>query len=267
MFLLKLLGIYVLAYCIGSIPFSQIIASLAQPGTNLRKVGSANSGATNVFITVGPVPGIIALLLDMSKGLVALFIVKSIMQWNFNTDLWWLLSVTLFVVLGHDYSLFLGFKGGKGLAILESYLIFFGPVWAIMVHLPQGIVLFQKNMQRGIAVANIMVLLMFPVMGCFWFIENYMKVNWLTWNFTHMLGEPIQQTLPLTVFSFIWMLMFFIQRVLDNPGVKDDINKGISAWRAIMLRGLFEVFPRESDYRHPDEIMPMGEDVLIRKKR
>ncbi|MBN2781012.1 MAG: glycerol-3-phosphate acyltransferase [Candidatus Marinimicrobia bacterium] len=263
---LKLSGVFILAYLMGSIPFSQLIASAFKPGTDLRKVGSANSGATNVFVTVGPLPGIIALVLDMGKGLLTVLLIRHIMNWSFGSDIWRILTAASFVILGHDYSLFLGFRGGKGLAILESYLLFFGPVWTVFVHLPQAQLLFRKDAQHGLAIANLLVLLMFPVMGVLWYLEGFMVSSWLSWDFTRLTADPVTDKSVLSVFALVWMLMFFVQRVLDNPGVGDDVRKGVSPLKAVMLRGLYEVFPSASDHRKPSKAMPMGEEVLRRKR-
>jgi hypothetical protein len=110
------------------------------------------------------------------------------------------------------------------------------------------------------------VLLMFPVMGLFWLLESVADCGWLGWNFTVLLGEPVRQQEALSVFSLIWMCMFFMQRVLDTPGIIDDIQKGVPFRRAFFLRGLFELFPLESDYRRPNKNLPMGEEALYRKK-
>lgn len=259
-------GIYVLSYLIGSIPFSQIVASLYKPGIKLREIGCENIGATNVFVNVGPSAGLLALFLDMSKGLAAVFAARVLMSWSFSTDLPQILSITLFVLLGHDYSIFMGFKGGKGLALLEGLLLFFGTVWAVLLHLPQTQFLFGRNRQRAMALANILVLLMFPAMSLLWFIESKFDCGILGWNFTWLIGEPVQQHGTLAVYALFWMLMFFMQRVLDTPGLKDDVKKGISFRRAFFLRGLFELFPWESDHRRPSEAMPMGEEALYDKK-
>ncbi|MDD3715927.1 MAG: glycerol-3-phosphate acyltransferase [Candidatus Marinimicrobia bacterium] len=256
----------VAAYLIGSIPFSQIIAALFRPGIRLRETGSENIGATNVFVNAGPLAGFIALLLDMGKGIFVLFLARAWMSWSFSEDLWQILSLSVFVILGHDYPVFTGFKGGKGLAAMEGFLLFFGTAWAVLVHLPQAQFLFHKDRRRAMALANVLVLLMFPLMSLLWHIESLTDIGWLGWDFTRLFGEPVLQHEALSVFSLIWMLMFFMQRVLDTPGLREDVKKGVSFPRAFFIRGLFELFPLESDYRRPDPRMPMGEEALFRKK-
>lgn len=260
-------GIYVLSYLIGSIPFSQIVASLFKPGIKLREIGCENIGATNVFVNVGPFAGLPALLLDMSKGLAAVFAARALMSWTFSADLPEILSVTIFVLLGHDYPVFTGFKGGKGLALLEGLLLFFGTVWAVLLHLPQAQFLFGLDRQRAMALANILVLLMFPAMSFLWFLESKFDCGLLEWDFTQLFGEPVRQQGVLAVYALVWMFMFFMQRVLDTPGLTDDVKKGIPFKKAFFLRGLFELFPGESDHRRPSESMPMGEEALYAKKK
>lgn len=259
-------GLVIVAYLIGSVPFSQIVAMLFKPGIRLREIGSENIGATNVFVNAGPFAGLIALFLDMGKGIFVLFLARAWMSWSFSDDLWQILSLSVFVILGHDYPVFTGFRGGKGLATMEGFLLFFGTVWAVFVHLPQAQFLFHKDRPYAMALANLLVLLMFPVMSLFWYIESTTDTGWLGWNFTLLLEEPALQHEALSVFSLIWMLMFFMQRVFDTPGLRDDVKKGVSFRRAFFIRGLFELFPLESDYRRPDPNMPMGEESLFRKK-
>lgn len=94
-----------LAYLIGAIPFSYLIA-LAR-GVDVRSVGSGNVGATNVARSAGRVYGALALLLDVGKGVSAVGL-----GWALGTPLW----LAGLAVIGHNWSVFLGFQGGKGVA-------------------------------------------------------------------------------------------------------------------------------------------------------
>lgn len=116
----------VISYLIGSINFS-IMLSKFIGGKDIRKSGSGNAGATNMLRTYGKKMGVITLLLDVAKGIAAIVIVNLMVQ-HYNSPLVnerffaeleraSLPYISgLFVVLGHNFPLYFGFKGGKGVA-------------------------------------------------------------------------------------------------------------------------------------------------------
>ncbi|MBI5699384.1 glycerol-3-phosphate 1-O-acyltransferase PlsY [Candidatus Saganbacteria bacterium] len=99
----------ILGYLSGSIPFGYLIAKAK--GIDIRKTGSGNIGATNIFRTLGPAVGILVFVLDFIKGLAptlaALFYLNDPLQ---------VILVGLAAILGHSFSIFLKGKGGKGAA-------------------------------------------------------------------------------------------------------------------------------------------------------
>ncbi|WP_369027213.1 glycerol-3-phosphate 1-O-acyltransferase PlsY [Qipengyuania sp. RANM35] len=97
-----------LGYAFGSIPFGLIIAKLGGKG-DIRSIGSGNIGATNVLRTGSKGLAAATLLLDLAKGLIPVLIAKQL----FWEDMGW---TALFAVLGHCFPVWLGFKGGKGVA-------------------------------------------------------------------------------------------------------------------------------------------------------
>ena len=105
------------AYLIGSIPFGLIFTRGS--GVDLRSTGSRNIGATNVLRSVGKVPAILTLLSDGLKGAIPVMICKYILSTS-NPEMsageLWISAVGLSAVLGHMFSVFLGFRGGKGVA-------------------------------------------------------------------------------------------------------------------------------------------------------
>jgi len=116
----KFILILLSAYLIGSIPFGYLAGKLIK-GIDLRQEGSNNVGATNVFRVVGILPGIAVLLLDISKGflsvhLINLFNLGGSMQVSPQTfDLLRILA-GLAAIAGHNWTIFLKFRGGKGVA-------------------------------------------------------------------------------------------------------------------------------------------------------
>lgn len=120
----RLLILSLLSYLIGSIPFAFIIVKIfAQK--NVLKEGSGNVGARNAYeITGKKWMGLMVFLLDFSKGIVTVFLGKNFLN---NGDIALALA-SIFVVLGHNFSIFLGFKGGRGLATAAGILLLFQPL-------------------------------------------------------------------------------------------------------------------------------------------
>jgi glycerol-3-phosphate acyltransferase PlsY len=124
-----------LAFLLGSIPFG--ILFTRNKGIDIRKTGSRNIGATNVLRSVGKIPAILTLLCDMLKGTLAVLICKSVISMSSSTpessvlieDMW--LGITgIAAVLGHMFSLFLSFKGGKGVATGFGVILVYSPAVA-----------------------------------------------------------------------------------------------------------------------------------------
>jgi acyl phosphate:glycerol-3-phosphate acyltransferase len=101
----------VIAYLLGSIPFGLILAKLFG-GTDVRKEGSGNIGATNVVRVAGPLAGILTLLLDAAKGAAAVLIAGRYT----NHSAMWMMIAGLAALVGHCFPIWLKFKGGKGVA-------------------------------------------------------------------------------------------------------------------------------------------------------
>lgn len=115
----------IFAYLFGSIPTGYILAKFK--GINIREVGSGNIGATNVTRALGKGAGALTLLGDALKGIIPVLIVRKFMSTNLqHPEL--LLSITgISAVLGHVYSVFLRFKGGKGVATALGVLLALTP--------------------------------------------------------------------------------------------------------------------------------------------
>jgi len=104
-------GIVIGAYVLGSIPFGLALARLFG-GTDVRKEGSGNIGATNVARVVGPLAGILTLLLDAGKGAAAVYAAERLT----NSSAIWMVAAGFAALIGHCFPLWLDFKGGKGVA-------------------------------------------------------------------------------------------------------------------------------------------------------
>lgn len=103
------------AYLIGSIS-SSILISRAK-GADIRTKGSGNAGATNMLRSYGKGMGVLTLVLDALKGVIAVFAAKGIISAMNGAEIMSLPYIcAVAVVLGHDFPIFFGFKGGKGVA-------------------------------------------------------------------------------------------------------------------------------------------------------
>jgi glycerol-3-phosphate acyltransferase PlsY len=132
------IGIFIalFGYLLGSIPTGLLLTKLFSK-IDPRKIGSKNIGAANIFRTAGKSLGIATLIGDLLKGAIPVFLA---IQWG-ESDLWIAIS-GLTPFLGHVFPIFLGFKGGKGvatalgvylvispIAVFIEFLIFAGIVW------------------------------------------------------------------------------------------------------------------------------------------
>ena len=100
-----------IAYFLGSIPFGYLIVKLTH-GADVRSSGSGNIGATNVGRVAGKAAGILTLALDAAKGYIAVWLAARMAHGNIR----WMMAAALAVVLGHMFSCWLDFRGGKGVA-------------------------------------------------------------------------------------------------------------------------------------------------------
>ncbi len=115
--ILLVLGI---CYLLGAIPFGYIIAKIWN--IDIRRCGSGNIGATNVLRTLGPVPGFAVFFLDILKGILAIFLINLVTH-----KAEFIILAGLLAILGHSFSVFLKFKGGRGVATGMGVLLGIAP--------------------------------------------------------------------------------------------------------------------------------------------
>ncbi len=116
----------IIGYLFGSIPNAVIIAKIKK--VDIRNIGSGNPGAGNVAREIGKFWGILVFILDALKAVIPMFIADKL----FHLSLFWTGITGLFAVIGHCYSLFLHFKGGKGAASSGGVLIYLFPKFSII---------------------------------------------------------------------------------------------------------------------------------------
>ena len=129
------LGVVLAAYLLGSFPTGYLLGKYLK-GIDIREHGSGSTGATNVLRTIGKTAGLTVLLTDISKGAIAVALVRFL--YNYNPDLlpetWkpWLIIVTaLTAILGHSKSVWLGFTGGKSVATGIGVVLLVNPWLAL----------------------------------------------------------------------------------------------------------------------------------------
>lgn len=123
-FLVVIIG----AYLLGSIPFSHIFPKLK--GKDVRSGGTKNVGATNALVVAGPLFGLLALIGDIAKGYFSVYFARQYLMGD-SYMMWGLMLAGVFAVIGHDFSIFLKFKGGKGVATTGGVLLAFDPFFGI----------------------------------------------------------------------------------------------------------------------------------------
>ncbi|GIW28628.1 MAG: glycerol-3-phosphate acyltransferase [Meiothermus sp.] len=123
--------ILLLAYLFGAIPAGAWVARLY--GIDIQKVGSGNTGATNILRTLGAGPALVVAAFDVLKGGIAVWLARLV-----GIEGYLLGGVALAAVLGHNYSVFLRFTGGKGVATSFGTLLFLDPVLALLTF-PVGV--------------------------------------------------------------------------------------------------------------------------------
>lgn len=112
------------AYILGSVPWGYLI-TLAVRGVDIRQYGSGKVGYSNVLRTTGGAFAVLALALDLSKGLLAVFLARAVADTDAAQ-----VATGLVALAGHNWSLFLGFRGGRGIATGVGGLIVMEPIAA-----------------------------------------------------------------------------------------------------------------------------------------
>lgn len=143
------------SYLIGNFSSAYILGKIFKK-TDIRTYGSGNAGATNALRVFGKKVGILAFILDVLKGILAIYIGGWIMGDKGK------LIAAVFVVLGHDWPIFLKFKGGKGIATSLGVLLY--------LHLPTAIVCIVIGLlviikTRYVSLGSIICACLVPIIG------------------------------------------------------------------------------------------------------
>lgn len=140
---MKYILVILISYTIGCFSSAYIIGKLFE-NIDIRDFGSGNVGATNALRVMGAKLGAFTFILDILKGIVAVFLGNYLLG-----DIGALLG-GLFAVVGHDWPIFIGFKGGKGISTsIGSLLVLYGPIIFIPITITLIIIAFSKYVSLG----------------------------------------------------------------------------------------------------------------------
>lgn len=198
----------IIAFLIASTPFGLIIGRIVK-GIDIREHGSGNIGTTNVFRVLGKWPGIICLLLDILKGFLPVVLAINLLQFGDREPMPHLpfldsmrqtlpasqqlfvqvihVLTALFAILGHNYSPWLAFKGGKGIATSAGVLIALMP-FAILILIVIFLIVFLTT--RYVSLASIIAAGTLPLLTL-WGSWHHGRIQDGTWN------------IPLFIFSLL----------------------------------------------------------------
>ncbi|MRS11465.1 MAG: glycerol-3-phosphate 1-O-acyltransferase [Actinobacteria bacterium] len=126
---LRIVAAAVSAYAVGSVPWAVIVVRVFWR-QDIRTLGSGNTGATNVLRVFGTAPGLAVLALDVVKGAVGVWLATLFVPpaWAADGKDWFMVLGALSAILGHSFSPFIGFKGGKGVATAAGAIVTLAPL-------------------------------------------------------------------------------------------------------------------------------------------
>lgn len=153
--MIKYILLSLLAYFFGSIPSGVWIGKTFK-GIDIRTVGSKNSGATNAYRNLGAVYGIMTLVIDALKGYLPLLVASKM-----GVSEKYIVVIGLIAILGHSFSCFLNFKGGKGVATSLGVFLFLAPKAIGIATLGFLIVVF---FTRYVSLSSITAAIILPIM-------------------------------------------------------------------------------------------------------
>ncbi|HTY81461.1 MAG TPA: glycerol-3-phosphate acyltransferase [Dehalococcoidales bacterium] len=154
--------VLIIGYLLGCIP-TAYIAGRKKAGKDIRCLGDKNPGAGNAYRELGPTPGVIVFFVDTAKGVAAVLIAQA-GQLSQN----WVMATGLATVIGHNWPIFLGFRGGRGVATTLGILYVLAPVPMLVMTVPTFLILLWR---RNVTPAMAFLFIILP------FVEWAFKTN------------------------------------------------------------------------------------------
>ncbi len=159
-----------LAYLLGSIPFGYLIVK-ERTGVDVRSVGSGNVGATNVLRVAGKVPALGVLTMDMAKGCFPVLVGRVM---GASPEI--LAGIAFAAVMGHVFPVFLGFRGGKGVATALGAFIALAPIATVSA---AALFLLLVVWKRYVSLASVVAVGSFPFWTYLFGRLGWMTIPWL----------------------------------------------------------------------------------------
>ena len=163
----------VIAYLIGSVS-SGILISRAAKGPDLRTVGSGNTGASNVQRTMGWKYGLMTFVCDILKGLISCWIGRLL-----TGDHMGALIAGFFAVIGHNWPVFFGFRGGKGVSTSCGVMCFCFPVPALICYAFTVALIAWK---RYISLGSMFLLTLYAILVSVWWYQGEWRLFVILWS-------------------------------------------------------------------------------------
>jgi glycerol-3-phosphate acyltransferase PlsY len=157
---LGILGL-IIGYLLGSIPTAYIV-SRVRKGIDIRTIGSGNMGGANVMREIGTREGVFVGLFDIAKGAGAILIAQAL-----NVSELWIFGTGFTALVGHNFPVFAGFRGGRGSATIIGIFLVLAPVGTLVTLAVVAIPFFATRKFGG---AVIIGLALFPL--CVWLLED-----------------------------------------------------------------------------------------------
>lgn len=153
----------IISFIFGAIPFGYIITKIVK-GIDIRQFGSGNVGATNVFRVTGKSWGVLVFILDFAKGFIVPYLAYSIGKF----EPYFFIILGILSILGHNWTPFLKFKGGKGVATSLGVLFalsFYFVSFKLILPLSLGVWLIVFLLSRLVSLASILASLSFLILS------------------------------------------------------------------------------------------------------
>jgi glycerol-3-phosphate acyltransferase PlsY len=160
--------VLIAAYLLGSIPFGYLIVC-SRTGADVRASGSGGTGATNVSRRAGKLAGVVTLLLDALKGALAVALARWLLTADFGIN-WWVAVAAILAVFGHCFPVWLGFRGGKGVATGVGVFL---SLYPLAVACAAAIFVLVVALTRYVSLGSILSVAALPLF--IWLLSVYVK--------------------------------------------------------------------------------------------
>jgi glycerol-3-phosphate acyltransferase PlsY len=163
--ILLIIASILVSYLLGSIPTAYLVGRFNKKD-DIREIGSKNMGAMNTFYSVGIVAGLIVLAVDILKGTLAVFLTEQLLSLTNQPPDLWMYVCGVVVVLGHNFPVWLKFRGGKGGATCIGVLVYLVP-WGCPIYL--AIFLLLLAITRFPTLSYAIAFIAFPFVAWLWY--------------------------------------------------------------------------------------------------